>query len=89
VSDNSQTGIGRPRKSGLLSTDCHALTNQTPISFFSERLGKQISGTYLLLGRMMTVTTADGRQKNAPLGGTSPEILARLTLLELEAANSD
>jgi hypothetical protein len=48
--------------------DCDALTNQKEMSFFSERLGKQISGKYLLLGRMMTVTTADGRQKNAPLG---------------------
>jgi hypothetical protein len=35
---------------------------------------------------MLTVTTADGRRKNAPLGGTNPEILARLTLVELEAA---
>jgi len=36
---------------------------------------------------MMTVTTADGRQKNAPVGGTNPEMLARLTLVELEAAD--
>jgi hypothetical protein len=69
--------------------DCDALPNQTPISFFSERLGKQISGAYSLSGRMMIVTSADGRQKNAPLGGTNPEILARLTLVELEAAQSE
>jgi hypothetical protein len=68
---------------------CDALTNPKDISFFSERLGKQISGTYLLLGRMMTVIAADGRQKNAPLGGTPPEILARLTLLELEATKPE
>jgi len=66
--------------------DCDALINQKDISFFSERLGKQISGTYLPLGRMMIVTAADGRQKNTPLGGTPPEILARLALVELEAA---
>ena len=69
--------------------DYDALADQKEISFFSERLGKQISGTYLLLGRMMTVTAADGRQKNAPLGGTPPEILARLTLVELEAGKPE
>jgi hypothetical protein len=67
----------------------HVLTDQKDISFFSDRLGKQISGTYLLSGRMMTVTSADGRQKNAPLGGTPPEVLARLTLIELEAAKPE
>jgi hypothetical protein len=34
---------------------------------------------------MLTVTTLDGRQKSAPLGGSKPEILARLALIELEA----
>jgi len=58
------------------------------ISFFSERLGRKISGSYSLFGRMLTVTTADGRQKSAPLGGTNPEILARLTLLDLESGTS-
>jgi len=38
---------------------------------------------------MLIVTSSDGRQKSAPLGGSSPEVLARLTLLELEAAISD
>ncbi len=33
---------------------------------------------------MLTVTTSDGRQKTAPLGGTKPEILARLVLIDLE-----
>jgi len=69
--------------------DRPALFNQKPISFFSERLGKQISGAYSLSGRMMIVTSADGRQKNAPLGGTNPEILARLTLVELETVKSE
>jgi hypothetical protein len=59
------------------------------ISFYSEQLGKQISGTYGLFGRMVTVTASDGRQKRAPLGGSNPEILARLALMELEAKNSE
>jgi hypothetical protein len=58
------------------------------ISFYSERLGKQISGTYSLSGRMLIVTSLDGRQKTAPLGGSKPEILARLALTELELKNS-
>lgn len=33
---------------------------------------------------MLTVTTSDGRQKTAPLGGSKPEILARLVLIDLE-----
>jgi hypothetical protein len=33
---------------------------------------------------MLTVTTSDGRQKTAPLGGTKPEVLARLVLIDLE-----
>jgi hypothetical protein len=73
----------------LFVTGHATLANLTPISFFSERLGKRISGAYSLSGRMMIVTSADGRQKNAPLGGTNPEILARLTLVELETAKSE
>jgi hypothetical protein len=66
------------------------LTNRNKqISFYSERLLKQISGTYSLFGRMLTVTALDGRQKSAPAGGGRPEILARLALIELEAANPD
>jgi hypothetical protein len=90
-SDKSQTAAARSAQKPCLplTTDRPALASQKPITFFSERLGKQISGTYLLLGRMLTVTTTDGRQKNAPLGGTNPEILARLTLVELEAAKPE
>jgi hypothetical protein len=62
---------------------------QKKISFYSQRLGKRISGAYSISGRMLIVTSSDGRQKSAPLGGSSPEVLARLTLLELEAAISD
>jgi hypothetical protein len=62
---------------------------QKKISFYSERLGKKISGVYSISGRMLTVTSSDGRQKSAPLGGSDPEILARLTLIELEATKSE
>jgi hypothetical protein len=62
---------------------------QKEISFYSHQLGKQISGIYSLFGRMMTVTTSDGRQKSAPLGGGNPEMLARLTLDKLEAEKSE
>ena len=57
------------------------------ISFYSEQLGKQISGTYSLSGRLLTVTTLDGRQQRAPAGGGNPEILARLALVALETKN--
>jgi hypothetical protein len=62
---------------------------QKALSFYSEQLGRQISGVYSISGRMLIVTSSDGRQKRAPLGGSSPEILARLALVELEAANSE
>jgi hypothetical protein len=62
---------------------------QKEISFYSELLGKQISGSYSICGRMLIVTSSDGRQKSAPLGGVNPENLARLTLIELEAQKSE
>jgi hypothetical protein len=62
---------------------------QKEISFFSEQLGKKISGGYSIFGRMLTVTSSDGRQKSAPLGGVNTEMLARLILIELEAAKSE
>jgi hypothetical protein len=58
------------------------------ISFYSERLGKQISGVYSISGRMLIVTSADARQKSAPLGGSSPEILARLGAPGTDCAGS-
>jgi hypothetical protein len=62
---------------------------QKEISLYLERLGKEISGTYSISNRMMIVTTSDGRQKSTPRGGGSPEILARLTLIDLEARTSE
>jgi hypothetical protein len=38
---------------------------------------------------MMTVSTLDGRQKTAPLGGSKPETLALLALVELESKIPD
>jgi hypothetical protein len=38
---------------------------------------------------MLIVTSTDGRQKIAPLGGINTEVLARLTLIDLEAAKSE
>jgi hypothetical protein len=61
---------------------------QKEISFYSERLGKQISGVYSKSGRMLTVISSDGRQKSVPIGGSKPEILVRLALIELEARKS-
>jgi hypothetical protein len=62
---------------------------QKQISFFSERLKKQISGFYSISGRMLIVTSSDGRQKAAPLGGINAEVLARLILVDLEAAKPE
>jgi hypothetical protein len=59
------------------------------ISFYSERLGKQISGFYSISGRTLIVTSSDGRQKTAPLGGINTEVLARLILIDLDAAKSE
>jgi hypothetical protein len=59
------------------------------ISFYSNRLGKQISGVYSISGRTVIVASSDGRQKNAPLGGVNAETLARLLLIELEATKSE
>jgi len=67
----------------------NAASVQKPISFYSEQLGKQISGFYSISGRMLIVTSTDGRQKTAPLGGINTEVLARLTLIDLEAAKSE
>jgi len=62
---------------------------QKQISFYSERLGKQISGLYSITGRMLVVISSDGRQKSVPLGGMKTEALARLTLIDLENAKSE
>jgi hypothetical protein len=42
------------------------------------------SGTIRIEDGLLTVTAPDGRTKSAQLGGSSPELVARLLLLELE-----
>jgi len=57
---------------------------QKDISFYSLGLARQITGNWSLFGEMLTVTAWDGRQKTTQLGGSSPESLAHLMLVELE-----
>jgi hypothetical protein len=75
-------------KAALISNRFLALRKRK-YRFLRSNLGRQISGTYAILGRMLTVVSPDGRQNSAPLGGGSPEILARLTLIQLEAGTAD
>jgi hypothetical protein len=42
------------------------------------------SGKMNIEDGLLTVTAADGRTKSAQLGGSSPELVARLLLLELD-----
>jgi hypothetical protein len=42
------------------------------------------SGTMKIDDGLVTVTAPDGRTKSAQLGGSSPELVARLLLLELD-----
>ena len=57
---------------------------QKEISFYSLRFGRQITGVYSVFGDKVTVTAPDGRQQTAQLGGSLPESLARMMLIELE-----
>jgi len=45
--------------------------------------GKEISGTYTVIGGVITVTAANGRQLRTQLGATPPETLAKILLREL------
>jgi uncharacterized protein Veg len=57
---------------------------QKEISFYSLRFGRQMTGVYSVIGDMITVTAPDGRQETTHLGGSLPESLARMMLIELE-----
>ena len=46
------------------------------------------SGTMKIDDGLITVTARDGRTKSAQLGGSSPELVARLLLLELDREKS-
>jgi hypothetical protein len=45
--------------------------------------GKEISGTYTVIGGVITVTAESGRQLRTQLGGTPPEAVAKILLREL------
>ncbi len=45
--------------------------------------GKEISGTYTVIGGVITVTAENGRQLRTQLGATPPETLAKILLREL------
>jgi hypothetical protein len=57
---------------------------QREISFYSERYGKHLSGTWSVFGGRITVIAPDGRQQTTQLGSSTPETLARLMLIEIE-----
>ena len=54
------------------------------IQFRGGNPKKWHSGTMKIDDGLITVTTCDGRTKSAQLGGSSPELVARLLLLELD-----
>jgi hypothetical protein len=57
------------------------------ISFYSEALGKRLSGSYLIEGGILTVFCDDGRKMETQAresGEGGPEYLARQMLIELE-----
>ncbi|MFZ0402427.1 MAG: hypothetical protein WAL03_15260 [Pseudolabrys sp.] len=46
-------------------------------------------GTVEIYNGWITVTATDGRTKSVQLGGSSPELVARLLLLELDREKSE
>lgn len=62
--------------------------NDIDIQFRGGKPKKWHSGTMRIDDGLITVTARDGRTKSAQLGGSSPELVARLLLLELDRQNS-
>jgi uncharacterized protein Veg len=58
---------------------------QKEISFYSERYGRHLSGIWSVFGGRITVTARNGRQQTTQLGSSTPETLARLMLIQIEA----
>jgi hypothetical protein len=56
---------------------------QREFSFYSERVGKHLSGIWSVFGGRLTVVAPDGRQKTIQLGSSTPETLVRMMLIEL------
>jgi hypothetical protein len=46
--------------------------------------GKELSGTYTVIGGVITVTAENGQQLRTQLGSTPAEAVARILLRELE-----
>ncbi len=62
--------------------------NDIEIQFRGGKPKKWHSGTMRIEDGLITVIARDGRTKSAQLGGSSPELVARLLLLELDRQNS-
>ncbi len=59
------------------------------IQFRGGNPKKRYSGKMRIEDGLVTVTVPDGRSKSAQLGGSSPETMARLLLLDLEREKSE
>ena len=61
----------------------------TKIQFRGGTPKKWHLGTMEIYNGWITVTATDGRTKSAQLGSSSPELVARLLLLELDREKSE
>ncbi len=59
------------------------------IKFRGGNPKKWHSGNMKIEDGLVTVTAPDGRTRSAQLGGSSPETMARLLLLDLEREKSE
>jgi hypothetical protein len=50
----------------------------------AEYRGIELPGQMWVAGGLVTVTTSDGRQKTTQVGGSPPDSIARMMLIELE-----
>ena len=76
-----------PSKGGVevtLELRLPAMSDEIEIQFRGGNPKKWHSGTVRIEGSLITVTARDGRTKSAQLGRNSPELVARLLLLELD-----
>ena len=51
--------------------------------------GKELSGTYTVIGGVITVTAENGRQLRTQLGSTPAEAIAKILLRELARRKPD
>ena len=58
------------------------------IQFRGGKPKKWHSGSMRIADGLLTVTARDGRTKSAQLGASSPDLVARLLLLELDRKKS-